>query len=115
MTERALKAADLLLEEKIQAAVLHVPTLKPLDENAILQLARKTGVVLTLENHSIVGGLGSGVADAICMGGLSVAMAKVGIHDQFVECGSVQHLNEKYGLSVLGVTEAARRLLFDQN
>ncbi len=115
MTERALKAADVLAEQQIQAAVLHVPTLKPLDEDAILQLAKKTGVALTLENHSIIGGLGSAVADVICMGGLSITMGKVGIRDQFVECGSVQHLNEKYGLSVLKIAKAARTVLSGHN
>jgi len=115
MTERALKAADLLGEQQIQAAVLHVPTLKPLDEDAILQVARKAGAVLTLENHSIIGGLGSAVADAICTGGLSVTMGKIGIRDQFIECGSVQHLNEKYGLSVLQIAEAATSLRSRRN
>src|SRR2546427_5648254 len=111
MTERALQAADLLQAGGVGVAVLHVPTLKPLDEEAIVRLARETQVVLTLENHSIVGGLGSAVAEAICMAGLTVTISKVGIRDHFVECGSVPHLNEKYGLSVPHIVRGAKDVL----
>ena len=111
MTERALQAADLLQTGGIEVAVLHVPTLKPLDEEAIVHLARETRTVLTLENHSIVGGLGSAVAEAICMAGLTVTISKVGIRDHFVECGSVPHLNEKYGLSVPHIVRGAKDVL----
>jgi transketolase len=111
MTERALQAADEVRQERIQAAVLHVPTLKPLDEEAVSNLAKKTGVVVTLENHSIIGGLGSAVSDAICMAGLSVKMSKIGIGDRFVECGSVPYLNEKYGLSVQHIVRRIKEVL----
>jgi transketolase len=111
MTERALCAAEELSKSRIEARVLHVPTLKPVDQDVILQTAAKIGVVLTLENHSTVGGLGSAVAEAIALAGIRVRMAKVGIQDQFIECGSVGYLTDKYGLSTPRVVKAAQDLL----
>ena len=111
MTERALRAADLLLAEGVRAGVLHVPTLKPLDEQAICRASRETGAVLTLENHSVIGGLGSAVTDTLCRAGLSVAIEKTGIRDHFVECGSVPYLNDKHGLSVRHVVQEAKKVL----
>ena len=111
MTERALCAAADLSEDGIKASVLHVPTLKPIDEDLILQTAKKIGVVLTLENHSTVGGLGSAVAETIALAGIQVKMSKVGIKDQFIECGSVAYLTDKYGLSTPRVVKAAQDLL----
>ncbi len=110
MTDRALQAADQLRRENIEALVLHVPTLKPLDEQAILQAAKKTAAVVTLENHSIVGGLGAAVADALCMAGASIPMKKVGIPDVFVDCGSVPYLTDKHGLAVRHIVEAAKHV-----
>lgn len=111
MTERALQAADWLKQEGIQTTILHVPTLKPLDKDAIIQIAEETRTILTLENHSTVGGLGSAVTDTLCIAGLSVNMAKIGIPDQFVECGSIPYLIDKYGLSTRHIVQAAKDLL----
>jgi transketolase len=111
MTERALQAAELLRQDHVDAAILHVPTLKPLDEESIIQVARETRTILILENHSTLGGLGSAVADTLCMAGLSVTMAKIGIPDRFIECGSIPYLTEKYGLSVGSVVKAAKEVL----
>lgn len=111
MTDRALQAAKILSEEGIEASVLHVPTLKPLDEGKILEIVRQTGTILTLENHLTVGGLGSAVAELIALAGIKVKMDKVGIKDRFIECGSVDYLNDKYGLSVPRIVVSARNLL----
>jgi transketolase len=111
MTERALEAAKALQREGIEASVLHVPTLKPLDEPAITSLAGEIRSVVTLENHSIVGGLGTSVAEAISMAGLSVSIAKIGIEDRFVECGSVPYLNEKYGLTPRHIVQKAKEVM----
>ncbi len=111
MTQRALQAADMLKQDGIEAIVLHVPTLKPLDQDAIIQVAEATRTVLTLENHSVLGGLGSAVADTLCMAGLSVTMAKIGIPDQFVECGSIPYLTDKYGLSIRHIVQTAKEIL----
>jgi transketolase len=111
MTERALQAASDLAAEGIDAAILHVPTLKPLDSAAIVDAAAATGRVLTLENHSVTNGLGTAVAEVLTEARVSVAFRKLGIPDRFIECGSVPYLNEKYGLAVSGVVKAARSLV----
>ena len=111
MTGRALEAASALAAEGLNAGVLHVPTLKPLDEAAILHAAKETGAFLTLENHTVIGGLGSSVADTLCLHGMAIRMAKVGVQDCFVECGSVDYLADKHGLSTRRIVEAARALV----
>jgi len=111
MTERALQAAAELAQSSIDAAILHVPTLKPFDREAVIAGAKLSGRVMTLENHSTINGLGSAVADVLCEAGISVNFKKIGIPDCFVECGSLDYLNEKMGLSVRRIVEAARRLL----
>jgi transketolase len=111
MTQWALQAADLLKQDGIEATILHVPTLKPLDQDTIIQVTEATRTVLTLENHSVLGGLGSAVAETLCMAGLSVTMAKIGIPDQFVECGSIPYLTDKYGLSTRHVVQTAKEIL----
>ena len=111
MTERALDAAAQLREAGIAASVLHVPTLKPLDTEAILETALRTGRVLTMENHSTVNGLGTAVAEALAEGGVGAKLKKIGVPDVFVECGSVPHLTEKYGLTAAAAVRRAKMLL----
>lgn len=111
MTERALQASALLAEEGIQAGVLHVLTLKPFDSETLLQAVSSVGALVTLENHTTIGGLGSVVADTLCEAGIAIKMTRVGVPDCFIECGSVDYLVEKYGLSVSSITTAARQLL----
>lgn len=111
MTERALQAAADLGVASIDAAVLHVPTLKPLDADGIVHAASSTGRVLTLENHSVTNGLGTAVAEVLTEARVSVAFRKLGIPDQFIECGSVPYLNEKYGLTVSGIVSAAKSVV----
>ncbi len=111
MTERALQAAEELEAGGIDATVLHVPTLKPLDAEGIVNAASSTGRVLTLENHSVINGLGTAVAEVLTEARVSVAFRKLGIPDRFIECGSVPYLNEKYGLTVSGIVSATRSLV----
>jgi transketolase len=108
MTERALQAAGALAREGIEVTLLHLSTLKPIDSEAVLEAALRTRNVLTLENHTIIGGLGSAVADVIVRHGEPCRFAKIGIPDRFVECGSVPYLVSKYGLGVENVVEATR-------
>jgi len=98
MTERALDASVALAAQGIDAGVLHVPTLKPLDVDAICDFASSVNFVLTAENHVVTCGLGTLVADALMARRIGKTLVKLGIPDQFVECGSVPHLQEKYGL-----------------
>ncbi|MFN8007298.1 MAG: transketolase C-terminal domain-containing protein [Terriglobia bacterium] len=111
MTDRALQAADGLAEEGIQARVLHLSTLKPFDSETLLEATSGLKALVTLENHSTIGGLGSAVADALSQAGVHIRLTKIGIPDCFVECGSVDYLTEKYGLSVASIIRTARQLL----
>jgi transketolase len=111
MTDRALQAAEILEGQGVRAGVLHVPTLKPFDAEAVVTAVRECLQVLTLENHTVVGGLGSTVCNALCLAGVTVKLAKIGIQDTFVECGSVPFLHEKHGLSVGRICKAAQSLL----
>jgi len=109
-SQRCLEAAELLVKEGIQAHVLHVPTLKPLDEEAIIQSAARTGLVVTAEEHAIIGGLGGAVAELLGER-YPVPMKRVGLRDTFGESGSNEALLEKYGLTPRHVAQAARDIL----
>ena len=109
-TTRALEAADLLAGRGIQASVLHLPTLKPLDEEAIIQLAERTGAIVTAEDHTVIGGLGSAVAEVLAEH-LPTRIKRVGILDRYGESGPNDALLEKYGLSPRHVADAAVALL----
>ncbi len=110
MTDRALQAAEELAQEGVQASVLHVSTLKPLDREAILEVAHRTGKVVTLENHTLVGGLASAVGEVLLEDRWAGHLRKIGIPDVFLECGSVPYLTDKYGLSLRHVISAAKEL-----
>ncbi|HZK18379.1 MAG TPA: transketolase C-terminal domain-containing protein, partial [Clostridia bacterium] len=110
MVAEALAAARALKEEGISAAVLDMHTIKPLDTEAVLQSARTTGAVVTVEEHSIIGGLGSAVAETLAEGH-PVPMQRVGVMDTFGESGAPDELLEKYGLRARHIVEAARQVL----
>jgi transketolase len=100
MTMRALETADLLRHDKIELAVLHVPTIKPLDEAAILQAAGKTGrLVVVAENHSVIGGLGEAVGTVLMRNGVSCAFRQVALPDAFLDAGALPTLHDRYGIS----------------
>jgi transketolase len=109
-TTRALEAADMLAGQGIQASVLHLPTLKPLDAEAIIQIADRTGAIVTAEDHTVIGGLGSAVAEVLGEH-LPTRMRRVGIMDRYGESGPNDALLEKYGLSSRHVADAAVKLL----
>lgn len=109
-TSRALVAADDLGRRGIEAAVLHVPTIKPFDAAAVLDLARMTGAIVTTEDHSVVGGLGSAVAEVLSETH-PTAMLRVGTRDVFAESGANDDLLERYGLTARHIVEAVGRLL----
>jgi transketolase len=109
-TVRALEAAETLRDEGISAAVLHVPTIKPLDRDAICELASRTGAIVTAEDHSIIGGLGGAVAEVLSEE-VPTRIRRVGLQDTYGESGSNEALLEKYGLSPAHVANAARELL----
>ena len=109
-TVRALAAADQLAAEGIEASVLHVPTLKPLDTDAICEIAARTEAIVTAEDHSIIGGLGSAVAETLSEQ-LPTRIRRVGIRDVFGESGPNDALLEKYGISASHIAAAGRDLL----
>ena len=109
-TPRCLDAADALAGEGISAHVLHVPSIKPLDEEAIVSAAHKTGKVVTAEDHTIIGGLGGAVAEVLGEQ-RPTPMKRVGIRDTFGESAANEDLLAKYGLTSDHVTQAARALL----
>ena len=109
-TVRVLEAAELLAVEGIGAAVLHLPTLKPLDVEAIVAVADRTGAVVTAEDHSIIGGLGSAVAETLAEH-RPTPMRRVGLRDVFGESAPNDALLAKYGLTASHVAAAARDLL----
>jgi transketolase len=110
MVTLALTAAEHLEKEGKSIAVVNVHTLKPLDAQAICRIAASTGAVVTAENHSIIGGLGAAVAQALLAGGISCRSAQVGIDDTFAEGASPGYLFAKYGLSTEAIIAACRRL-----
>jgi transketolase len=108
MTMRALEAAQVLAGDRIDAAVLHVPTIKPLDNEAILSEAAKTGrLVVVAENHSIVGGLGEAIAGLLMRSGVHPAFRQIALPDEFLAAGALPTLHDRYGIST---TEVARRI-----
>ncbi len=98
MVAAALEAANDLAQEGIQTRVIDMHTVKPLDEQAILQAAQQTGAIVTAEEHLLAGGLGSGVARVVARKH-PVPMAFIGIQDRYAESGQPQDLLEKYGLT----------------
>ncbi|MBN9011038.1 MAG: transketolase family protein, partial [Rhizobiales bacterium] len=105
MTERAIDAAEALEKRGISAGVLHVPTIKPFDADAVAAFAAKVDRVVTAENHVVVGGLASLVAETLFEKGLVKPLTRIGIPDRYIECGSVPHLQAKYGLATERMVE----------
>ncbi len=108
MLARALAASDALAADGIRARVLNMHTVKPLDREAVVRAAEETGAIVTAEDHSIHGGLGSAVAEAVAED-CPVPVVRVGIPDTFGEVGSVEYLADKFGLSAGHIARAARR------
>ena len=106
----ALEAADMLAEEGISAEVINICTIKPLDKDIVINSAKKTGKVVTAEEHSVIGGLGSAVCDALCES-YPVPVKKIGMQDVFGESGSATALVEKYKLDGKGVYEQVKDFL----
>jgi transketolase len=107
---RVLRAAELLSEAGIQASVLEVHTLKPLDSEAILAEAGRTRAVVTVEEHNVIGGLGSAVAELLAEN-LPVSLRRVGIQDRYGQTGPYEELLDLYGMGVQDIMAAAEEVL----
>ena len=110
MTSAALEAAEMLAEEGISATVLNMPTIKPIDEDAIVAAANATGAIVTCEEHSIIGGLGSAVAEVLAEKA-SARLVRVGVKDTFGESGKPADLLKKYGLTASDIAAAAKQAI----
>lgn len=110
MVAVALDAAELLAAEGVSAAVIDMSTIKPIDRALIGEWAGKTGAVVTAEEHNIIGGLGSAVAEVLALD-KPVPMEMVGIEDVFGESGTAAALVEKYGLTKEHIADAAKRAI----
>jgi transketolase len=110
MVAQALEAAEQLAAEGIDVGVLNVHTLKPLDVQAIVDAAQRTGAIVTAEEHSIIGGLGSAVAETLAEH-YPVPMLRVGLRDVFGESGKPDELLRKYGLTAEDIANAVQSLI----
>ena len=106
----ALEAAEKLAQDGISAEVINICTIKPLDEELIIASAKKTGKVVTAEEHSVIGGLGSAVCDALCKAH-PVPVCKIGMQDVFGESGSAAALIEKYELDGAGIYRTVKEFV----
>jgi transketolase len=110
MLAAALEAAKELEQEGIQVAVVNVASVKPLDEETVITYAKKTGAVVTAEEHNIIGGLGSAIAEVLGENA-PTPMVRVGIKDTFGESGRPYELLEKYGLTKKEVVQAVKAVI----
>ncbi len=106
LVPEAIRAASLLQEQGISAAVIDMHTIKPLDENLVLEYARKTGAIVTAENHQVSGGLGASVASFLAKTH-PTRMAMVGIQDEFGQVGTQDWLQEHYKLTAEEIVKQA--------
>ncbi len=110
MLQESLKAAELLAAEGIDARVVNMPTIKPIDEELVLQCARETGCIVTCEEHSIIGGLGSAVCEVLSEQ-CPTPVVLHGITDVFGVSGKAQAVLDLFGLNPAGIAEAARKAI----
>jgi len=110
MVARALEAANALRGKGVSARVLDMPSLKPIDRELLVKAARETGALVTAEEHNIIGGLGSAVAEVL-VESAPMPMIRVGLQDCFAESGEYFALMDKYGLGVADIVHAAQKVL----
>ena len=107
MVDMAIEASKILANEGIHARVINIHTIKPIDKDIILNAACETGAIVTAEEHSVIGGLGSAVSEVVCEG-RPVPVVKVGVEDKFGRSGKVPPLLEMYGLTTANIVEKAK-------
>lgn len=110
LVHNALLAAHQLSEEGISTAVLNVHTIKPLDESAVVSLAKKYGAVVTVEEHQVAGGMGSAVAELLARTH-PTPIEFIGVHDRFGQSGTPEELIEHYGMGVSHIKDAVKKVL----
>lgn len=109
MTMRALETVEKLKADRVDVGVLHVPTIKPLDEETIVREAGRSGrLVIVAENHSIVGGLGEAVAGVLLRAGVTPTFRQIALPDAFLDAGALPTLHDKYGISTAAMTQSIK-------
>ncbi len=111
MVSCAIEAAKLLANEGISARVVNMATIKPLDKELVLESAAKTGAIVTAEEHSIIGGLGSAVAETVCEAGAKAPVVRLGVEDVFGQSGPALELLDVYKLNAAGIVEKAKKAI----
>ena len=107
----ALMAAEQLKSEGISARVLDMFCVKPLDREAVIAAAKETGAIVTAENHNVVNGLGSAVADVLCAEDCYVPLEKIGAQDEFGEVGPTPYLAERFHMTAKDIVEKAKKAI----
>lgn len=107
----AVQAAMRLQEEGYDIGVIDMHTIKPIDKDAIVKAAKATGKILTVEDHNVLGGLGSRVADVLMEEGVPAKVKKIGVPDCFAELGYPEELYPYYGMDIDGIVKTAREFL----
>ncbi len=110
MVNEAVKAADMLADKGLGIRVIDMFTIKPLDARAVVDAA-KTGALITAEEHSVIGGLGSAVAEVLTLNRCNPVMEYVGVQDRYTETGPYEALLHRYGLDAHGIAAAAERAI----
>ena len=108
MVSQALKAAEALAQAGVQARVVDMYSIKPIDRALILESAARTGCVVTAEEHNVIGGLGSAVAEVLTSGNARVPQVFVGVQDTHAECGPYPRLLSKYCIDDAAILRAAQ-------
>ncbi|MDD7194493.1 MAG: transketolase family protein [Oscillospiraceae bacterium] len=111
MVNEAIEARKLLAQEGISAEIVNIHTIKPLDAQAVVASASKTGAVVTAEEHSIIGGLGSAVTEALCESGKPVPVVRLGVNDVFGKSGPAVELLHIFGLDAQNIAEKAKQAI----
>lgn len=110
MVSESLKAADLLEKEGISAKVVNIFTIKPIDSELIVECAKQTGAILTAENHNVINGLGSAVAEVV-VENCPVPMGRIGAQDLFGEVGPVDYLQKRYEMTAQDIANKAKTII----
>ena len=110
LVERAIQAAELLKNEGISASLINMATIKPIDRDIILDAAKTTGCIVTAEEHNIIGGLGSAVAEVVAEE-YPVPVLRVGVEDTFGKSGPALELLEIFGLNAQNIVAKAKRAI----
>jgi transketolase len=105
-----MRAAQKLEKEGIRVKVMNMATIKPLDQEAVIALARETKAIVTLEEHQVIGGLGGAVAECLAKN-LPTAIEYIGVEDVFGQSGTPNELIEKYGMGVANIMAVVKRVI----